>query len=470
MFCYNCGCRLSEHDFCTSCGADVSLYKKVIHVSNMYYNEGLEKAGVRDLTGAVLSLRQSLKFDKTNIKARNLLGLVYFEMGEVVSALNEWVISKNMSPEKNIADEYINKIQSNSARLESINQTIKKFNRALALCNQDSKDLAVIQLKKVLSMNPRFIRAHQLLALLYMERREWDRAERELRRCMEIDRNNLQTMRYLKEVEQVLTPEDGGKLPAKRKKDEAVRYQSENEIIIQPLNVKEPKRSGVSTLLNIGIGLVIGVAAVYYMAVPAAQKKVRNEDQQIITKISEESDAKTARIQELEARAENLNGQIEELQGQIEGYVGEEGTLQTIDALLQIAASYNETGDIHVAASELEEIAGQVNIEEMSEGYQRLYQSVLTSIGPDLAAEYYNEGNTAYWMNNYAEAIPPLEKAVYYDASHMEALYLLGQAYRMNGNNVEAIAAYDKLIELFPDTQRARSAKQFRDSLAPANE
>ena len=26
MFCYNCGCHLSEHDFCTSCGADVSLY------------------------------------------------------------------------------------------------------------------------------------------------------------------------------------------------------------------------------------------------------------------------------------------------------------------------------------------------------------------------------------------------------------------------------------------------------------
>ena len=80
MFCYNCGCRLSGHDFCTSCGADVALYKKVIHVSNMYYNEGLEKASVRDLSGAVASLRRSLMFDKSNIKARNLLGLVYFEM------------------------------------------------------------------------------------------------------------------------------------------------------------------------------------------------------------------------------------------------------------------------------------------------------------------------------------------------------------------------------------------------------
>lgn len=69
-------------------------------MSNRFYNDGLEKAGVRDLTGAINSLRQSLKFNKNNIEARNLLGLVYFETGEVVAALSEWVISKNMRPEK----------------------------------------------------------------------------------------------------------------------------------------------------------------------------------------------------------------------------------------------------------------------------------------------------------------------------------------------------------------------------------
>ena len=210
MFCYNCGCHLSEHDFCTSCGADVSLYKKIMCMSNRYYNDGLEKAGVRDLTGAINSLRQSLKFNKNNIEARNLLGLVYFETGEVVAALSEWVISKNMRPEKNIADDYINMLQSNAARLDAINETIKKYNQALVYCNQDSKDLAIIQLKKVLSLNPKFIRAHQLLALLYMDSEQWDRAERELSKCMDIDRNNTLTLRYLKEVEMQLTPDENG--------------------------------------------------------------------------------------------------------------------------------------------------------------------------------------------------------------------------------------------------------------------
>ena len=148
MFCYNCGCRLSEQDFCTSCQADVKVYKKIIYASNKYYNEGLQRAQVRDMSGAIASLHQSLKFYKGNIEARNLLGLVYFEIGEVVPALCEWVISKNQRPEKNIANDYITMVQSNTSRLDTLNQTVKKYNQALKYCQQDSKDLAVIQLKK----------------------------------------------------------------------------------------------------------------------------------------------------------------------------------------------------------------------------------------------------------------------------------------------------------------------------------
>ena len=129
-------------------------YNKIIRLSNTFYNDGLKKAKVRDLSGAAKSLRMSLQYYKANIEARNLLGLVYYEMGEVVDALSEWVISRSLKPEGNPAEQYLDAIQSNSSRLSSVNQTIKKYNQALLYCQQDSKDLAIIQLKKVLSMNP----------------------------------------------------------------------------------------------------------------------------------------------------------------------------------------------------------------------------------------------------------------------------------------------------------------------------
>ncbi len=465
IYCYNCGCHLSKPDFCTSCGADVTLYKKVMHISNMYYNEGLEKAGVRDLTGAVVSLRQSLKFNKNNLKARNLLGLVYFEMGEVVTALSEWVISKNIRPEKNIADEYIEKVRSNSTRLESINQTIKKYNRSLALCCQGRKDLAVIQLKKVLSMNPRFIRAHQLLALLYMDGEDWERAERELRKCMDIDKNNLQTMRYLKEVEAMLMPDEGVKQPAKRRKEEAIRYQSENELIIRPVNVKEPKRSGMSTLVNLAIGLIIGMAGIYFLVVPAAQSKVRNEDQQIITKISSESDTKTARIQELENQITKLQADMEALHGQIDGFVGQDGTLQSIERLLAVSAGYLESRDVFAAEAELLSIGQSVDLGAMTEGYGRLYQAVFAAIKPELATSYFTQGSNYYKIAEYAEAVSAFQKAVEYNAEDIESLFMLGEAYRMGGDTENAIATYDKVMELFPGTWRANSAKQSKSRL-----
>ena len=72
MNCYKCGCALSEKDFCTACGADVGTYKKLIYLSNQYYNEGLERAQVRDLTGSKEKLRQCLKLNKVNTQARNL--------------------------------------------------------------------------------------------------------------------------------------------------------------------------------------------------------------------------------------------------------------------------------------------------------------------------------------------------------------------------------------------------------------
>ena len=468
MFCYNCGCHLSEHDFCTSCGADVSLYKKIMCMSNRFYNDGLEKAGVRDLTGAINSLRQSLKFNKNNIEARNLLGLVYFETGEVVAALSEWVISKNMRPEKNIADDYINMLQSNAARLDAINQTIKKYNQALVYCNQDSKDLAIIQLKKVLSLNPKFIRAHQLLALLYMDSEQWDRAERELRKCMDIDRNNTLTLRYLKEVEMQLTPDENSKQTGRRKKDDAVRYQSDNEIIIQPLNVKEQKSAGLSSLINIAIGLIIGLAVMYFLVVPAAVSNANNEAQKTITDIGNQLDTKTSRIQELETQMQALQTENDTLNQELQGVKLIQLDFITVwqKCMLAAATTYLETQDITQTAANLESISASVDVDSTSEAFQKLYKTLLGLIGPQLSAQYYETGYNAYRSEDYATAIGNLSKAVIYDETNKDAWLSLGNSYRKSDDAQNAITTYDKIIELFPDTETARSAQRYRSQLA----
>ncbi len=426
MFCYNCGCRLSEHDFCTSCGVDVARYKKIMSVANMYYNDGLDKAKVRDLTGAITSLRQCLKFNKNHIEARNLLGLVYFEMGEVVAALSEWVISKNLKPEKNIADDYINAIQSSAGRLDAMNQTIKKYNQALYYCQQDSKDLAVIQLKKVLSMNTKFVRAHQLLALLYIDSEQWEKARRELVKCMDIDRNNTQTLSYMREVEKILTPDETGRV-SKRKSEDSVRYQSDNEVIIQPMGISEPGRSGASTLLNIGIGILIGAAAVYFLVVPAVKTNVQNQAQQDIARIGNQIDEKNNTITALENANKDLKAENEKLTAQIQ----------------ELAVSEEETED-----------------------YKALYEELVKEMGPEMAQNCYNEGYAAYQAQKYEEAAVSLQKAVDYDPSLSDAWYYLGRSYHLTEEKEKAITCYQKFVEMRPTTERAGNAKRYIEELS----
>lgn len=462
MICYNCGCRLSEHDFCTGCGADVSLYKRIMYISNRFYNDGLDRAGVRDLTGAVISLRQSLKFNKDNIDARNLLGLVYFETGEVVAALSEWVISKNLRPKKNIADDYINMIQTNQARLDSINQTIKKYNQALLYCNQGSLDLAVIQLKKVLSLNPKFVRAHQLLALLYINGEEWEKAKKELNKCCQIDTGNTATMRYLKEVDNMLVPEEGSKVSPKKKSHpkEAIKYQSGNETIIQPVNVKEPK--GVSSLLNLGIGLVIGVAIACFLILPARIQAVKATINDELRVVSEQSDAKTATIDEMDQQIKNLEEANAGLQADMDKYVGTDGALQATQSLLEAADAYlKDEKDITAVAEHLDGIDLDGIKDAAGDSFTKLYDTLTSLIGPQLARGYYDDGYSDYLQEKYAEAIPKLEKAYQYDETNGDALFYLANSYRRNGNKDKAKEAYTEVMAKFPNTEKYNRSETY---------
>ena len=116
--------------------------KKIVYQSNYWYNDGLRRARTRDMSGAIASLRRSLQFNRENIAARNLLGLVYYGIGEVPEALVEWIISKNLRSYNNIADYYINTVQASAKELEVINLAIKKYNQCLAYCQQNGEDLA----------------------------------------------------------------------------------------------------------------------------------------------------------------------------------------------------------------------------------------------------------------------------------------------------------------------------------------
>ena len=201
MECLNCGAPVLENGHCSSCGMNYKLLEKAYNTSKYYYNIGLDRARVRDLTGAIDALNLALKYNKQNINARNLLGLIYYEMGETVLGVTQWVISSNYLPgSENVAGRFIKEIQSDPAQLEEANQLAKQFNQALMYAKQGTKDLAFIQLRRIMSNYPHFVKGYLLLALLYMDSGNYDKAKKALKRVLRIDKNNTLAVRYLSEM------------------------------------------------------------------------------------------------------------------------------------------------------------------------------------------------------------------------------------------------------------------------------
>ncbi|MCI7558349.1 MAG: tetratricopeptide repeat protein [Lachnospiraceae bacterium] len=456
---------MTQNKFCTACGADVTRYKKIVGLANMLFNDGLEKAHVRDLSGAVTSLRRCLKLDKNNVDARNLLGLVYFEMGEYVSALNEWVISKNLKPNKNIADDYISMLQDNPGELDTYSQAVKKYNQALSYCYQGTIDLAVIQLKKVVSLNPKYVQAHQLLALLYLCQEQWEDAKKELLKCQKVDVNNTTTLRYLKEAEAVLNI-DEETTDTKTKKGilENSVFKKEKDIeSYTPISHHE-NRAWV-TILNVIAGIVIGVAVSYLLILPARITEAKEGMDESLKSVNEQLDARTAKISELEQELKTAENQNDKLKSELDIYIGEDGTMTAMDNLLQAVELYLNNPESKTEIADSLDKIDESTLDRASESFTQVYTDLMGKIGSDVGQSYYDTGMRAYQNETYEEAIDNLTKAYSYDNTNGDALFNLGNAYRKSGDVIRAIDTYQKVIESFPDTEMATRSQQFINEL-----
>ena len=453
MICYRCNNEAGTQNRCPICGADLHVFQKVLRLSNMYYNDGLQKAEVRNLSGAIISLKKSLKFNKYNIDARNLLGLVYYEMGEVVDALSEWVISKSYQQDDNIAGRYLDELRQNRAQLDGINQTIKKYNQALLYCKQDSRDLAIIQLKKVLAINPRLVRGHQLLALLYMQEDRLEHAKKSLRNAGKIDTNNTTTLRYLKEVNLKLKERNAGK---KKKEDEFISYQSGNETIIMPNRFQDTSFGGSFSYLL--LGLVIGALVIGFLVVPGVKKSARLEVNAELIAASDKIATSTQTITSLENQLADVQAKLTEIEG-VDGVLPEQTA--AYEALLSAYVSYVK-GD-NVAAGEL---VVTVDKNQLSDTAKETYKLVYDATAPSYYSRLYSDAYTAFAAANYPQAIELFTQVVTYDEKYKDgyASYYLAQAYNKNGDMNSARPYYQFVMENYPGTERARTSKNYLEA------
>lgn len=467
MRCYKCGAKLSAKNYCTSCGSDVVLYKRIVRMSNIYYNDGLAKANVRDLSGAIISLKRCLKFNKRHIMARNLLGLVYFEIGETVAALSQWILSCSLKEEKNVASDYIKILQANQGKLDGINQTIHKYNLSLEYCRQGSDDLAIIQLKKLLSVNVHLVKGHQLLALLYLKNNEYEKASKQLQKALDIDSANTITLHYMKILSQVNSVnrvkrnsmKDGmEEIQVLNTSKDQISYRNGNEMIIQPTVVKE--HTGIRTMIDIVIGLAVGVALMWFLVMPAFEQSEKNAETKQGNTGYEELQKKNAQVDDLNKQIESLKKELNSAKSSLSGYTTKDtGVVARMEKMLEATKLYSEekmteTFDILVSVEK------KGLPESVAKSWQEMYDTCVEQMKKD-AEKMYTSGGKA------KEAAEIYEKMLKIDPKNEELMYHCASAYKKDKKDEKAIAMYTKLMKQSPTGKYASKATAALDELQP---
>ncbi len=423
-------------------------------IANGYYNQGLEKARIRDLTGAAECLKKSLHFHKYQTDARNLLGLIYYEMGETAESLVQWVISMNLQPDKNRAALYLREIQDKPGRLEAESQNIKKYNQGLYHAQTGSDDLAVLLLGRVVEFNPHFVKAHLVLALLYMSHGDYTKAGKSLQKVLQIDKSHPKALWYMS----IVKSHTGRAEVERRKMDAAFSHrQMQDDDIILPPTYKET--TGWLTIINIAVGLVLGAAVIWFLVMPAMERELNHRHNQEMTGVLEqvnqknlELDALKSDISSMESERDNAMASLLAMQQNEEGVIKQYQRLvqilkaQAAQDMETVATVYADMDISLITDPDTATVVGEITNYMTAEGFQ-----VLADLG-DKARD----------GKKQEEALDYYQKSLNIKGDNPQVIYDMAMIYQSRDERDKANELLGQVIMNYPNTELAVLAKEAR--------
>ena len=439
--------------------------RRLEQISNGYYNLGLSLAKERNLSSALNALSISLGLNKKNTDARNLYGLIQFEMGEETKALISWVISININPINNPAQNYLQKLRNKSSYLEKSQDAISKYNKAISQIKTVNYDMARITLKQAVDIRPHFVKAMLALALLDIREGKSGEAKKLLDNVLAIDRFNTKAITYLEEMkpltEKNVRKEKLSVIGSPVKKEKPV----ENVNTGMPVTEIYKNYSGMFTAINVGIGLIVGACAMVFLYMPTMKVALNNAHNKEIVEISQQLNDVNLSMETLKSENEGLNEQVNKLT-EVNNTSTENMNYKLLQYvyLLGLIKEYNTKNYTRAA-----EIFSNLDVGQLTDVDNGLGISV-TGIFAEMAPKMRDEGpkllvKVADGLNrsgDFAGAIGYYDAALRISPDYVEAKYKKALAYKAMGDVDTANNLFTEIITNYPDDRFANESKKER--------
>ncbi|MDD4493433.1 MAG: tetratricopeptide repeat protein [Eubacteriales bacterium] len=329
---------------------------------------------------------------------------------------------------------------------DDVKNSLMLYNSALENLNKDSEDIAIIELKKAVALNPNFSEAYNLLGLSYAYTGEIEKATEIFDKVIESESNGINALIYKRSIVgvdpnypvQLASSSDAEKIRQMKRK-----------------NKKKKTRSG---FLGIAMSFIFGVILMSIICYPylsnqwtpnsspSSAKMVPEDD---YTELQESYNTLQADYEELNVEKKTVEQENEQLKQQIEEIKSQATESSITDKLLEVNRLANEQN--FESAADLLISLKNLNMD----GQDKLdFDGLVKEVLPVAAINVYEEGkNLCQVEANFAEGLAKLLKVKDYDSRYKPdgVMYYTAKCYQGLSQYDKAKALYNQIKEQFPN-------------------
>ena len=328
---------------------------------------------------------------------------------------------------------------------DNICNSVILFNKALESLRTGNEDIAIIELKKAISMNPQFYEAMNLLGICYSCANDTVKAADIFNRVIKAEQNSVKALDYLNQLnsgnEPVNVRPKTGKTLSDNKKRETFSKNGKQ--------LSDHKKASVYNFTRILLGFIAGVILI--LVINLTTSSYYEKDGVIVgnTDVSESLKKIQAKYDDLSNKNTLLQKDMQEANQRTDYYK----SVIKIYEIENLASSKK-----YESAADMLLLLKSVDFKDDDKvKFDDLYKSVM----PVAAATVHNDGYNYYIEKQFPESLKKLEKVELYDPafSRMDSvLYYMGRDFQELNDSRNAIAFFQELIDNYQSSNYIKYA------------
>jgi tetratricopeptide (TPR) repeat protein len=360
-----------------------------------------------------------------------------------------------------------NIVQKDEKVPDNVRNSIFLYNKAIESLRSGSEDIAIIELRKAVSMNPNFNEALNLLGLCYSYTGDMEKASEVFSRVVSAEPNSAYAIDYMqrfgikeatttatKSRQLVKTIEKQPGEPLKRIRNKKPEKAERPKKTIKSFIIGNNKNKGILiTTAKIGAGFAVGflLSAIIYASIPEPEPvQLPPKEDEIKAAVSEVTIEFEAKYAELEKKYEAVQKDKENAVKQADYYKAAV-RIYEIESLVS-KKDYESAADMLLLMKTI----------EFSDGEKEKFDDLYKKVMPLAAKSAYDTGYKQYNQRKYQDSIKSFEKIQIYDANYSKmnaALYYMGRCYQVQHDSRTALALFQQLVNNYPESWYTRNAR-----------